>query len=481
MNYRLILRLLGRTLLLLAACLLLPLLVSLYYGENPAPFLLSLLIVLLLALPLLTLRAESAIFDLEGFVIVAAIWLCFCLFGALPFFFSGYFDSFIDCLFEITSGFTTTGASILTDIESLPRGILFWRSFSSWLGGMGVLLFTLAFLPKTGERTHALMRAESPGPVKTKLVPKTAESSQILYTIYIALTLAEIIALLIAGMPLYEATVHSFATVCTGGFSTMNLSVASFDSPAIENIITVFMLLSGVNFSVYFLVLTKRFASIFKSDELRCYLGITLSAVALIFLNLYFSTEGDFAVGDTLRDVFFQVASIITTTGFSTADFNVWPEFSRIILLLLMVMGGCAGSTAGGIKVARALLLTRCIHRNFIKMSHPRVFKLVKLDRQAVEERTLQQLYAFFACYCLIMGLSVLVIALDNFSFETTVTAVFAAIGNIGPGFDMVGPLGNFSEFSGLSKLLLSLCMLIGRLEIFPILLFLAPSTWKRF
>lgn len=482
MNYKLILRTLGLTLLLEAACLFIPMLVAFFYRENPVPFAITILLLLVIGFPMVLIKTNSQFFDQEGFVVVALIWVLFCFFGALPFYFSGCFNSFIDCIFEVTSGFTTTGASILTEVESLPHGILFWRSFSSWLGGMGVLIFTLAFLPKTGERTHALVRAESPGPVTSKLVPQTAKSSKILYTIYIILTLAEILCLCLAGMPVFDSILHSFATICTGGFSIRNLSIGAYGSPSIEIIVTIFMLLSALNFAMYFLLITRRFVSILKSDELRYFWLIVAGAIALIMVNII-STSGmvNGSFGDTLRQVSFQVASIITTTGFATTDFNYWPQFSHIILLLLMVVGGCAGSTAGGIKVSRALLLSRCIHRDLRKISHPRAVKVVKLDGNAVDEGTLARVFSFFTCYAFIVSFSFLILSLDNFSFQTTISAVFACIGNIGPGFDMVGPMGNFSAFSGLSKLLLSLCMLIGRLEIFPVIILFTPSTWKRF
>lgn len=482
MNYKLILRMLGRTLLVEAACLLLPLFVSLYYGEDPLPFVFTILILGLVSLPMSFIQTNTQIYSQEGYVVVAAIWVLFCIFGSLPFLFSGYFGGWINSLFEITSGFTTTGASLLTDIESLPRGILFWRSFSSWMGGMGVLIFTLAFLPNSGERTHNLVRAESPGPVTTKLVPKTAQSSKILYTIYIILTVSEILLLRFAGMRWYDAFVHSFATICTGGFSIRNLSIGAYASPACEIIVTVFMLLASINFAVFFLLVTRRFKSFLRSDELRYFLGIVIIATGLITLNLILvptSIETG-SLGELIRHALFQVSSIITTTGFSTADFNQWPEFSRILLVLLMVIGGCAGSTAGGIKVSRFLLLTRCIRRDLRKISHPRAVKVVKLDGNAVDESTLERVFTFFSCYAFILAIACLMISLDNFSFATSITSVIACISNIGPGLDMVGPMGNYAAFSDLSKCVLTLCMLIGRLEIFPILLFLTPTTWKR-
>lgn len=482
MNYKLILRMLGRTLLIEAAALLLPLLVSLYYGETPLPFVYPILLLCIIGLPLAFIKTKTQIYDQEGFVIVALIWLLFCVFGSLPFFFSGYFNNWTNCFFEITSGFTTTGASILTNVEILPKGILFWRSFSSWMGGMGVLIFTLALLPNTGERTHNLVRAESPGPIKSKLVPKTADTSKILYSFYIALTILEILCLRLAGMPWFDSTVHTFATVCTGGFSIKNASIGAYGSPAVEIIITIFMLLSSLNFAVFFLLVTKRFKAIIHSDELRYFLGIVAIATGFITINLILipgSIETGH-LGDTIRHAFFQVATIISTTGFSSVDFNLWPTFPQLILVMLMIIGGCAGSTSGGIKVSRFLLLIRHIRRDIRKISHPRAVKVVKLDGNVVDELTLERVSTFFACYAFILALTCLIASLDNFSFTTTVTAVIASIGNVGPGLDLVGPMGNYSGFSHLSKIALSLCMLVGRLEIFPILILLTPSTWKR-
>ncbi len=481
MNYQLILRMVGRTLLLKSACLLLPLFTALYYGETILPFLYTIAIILVVAIPLSVLKSNSQFFAKEGFVIVASIWVLFCLFGSLPLYFSGHFNSYVDCLFEITSGFTTTGASILTDIEALPRGILLWRSFSSWLGGMGVLILTLAFLPNAGKRAHNIMQAESPGPVKNKFVPKTSSSSKILYSIYVILTVAEIVALCIAGMPAYDSIVHSFATICTGGFSIKNTSIGAYNSATFDTIISIFIVLSAINFSYYFLLVTKRVRSVLSSDELRTFIGILFVSITLITINLFVSSHDitQQGLGTTLRYVSFQVFSIASTTGFSTADFNLWPQFSRILLLILMVIGGCAGSTAGGIKVSRFLLLSRSISRDLKKLSHPRSLKVVKLDGKVVDDPTIERVLVFFACHATILAITCLIVSLDNFSFTTTVTAVFASIGNIGPGLDLVGPMGNYATFSDLSKIALSLCMLIGRLEIFPILILFMPSTWR--
>ncbi|MDO4516104.1 MAG: TrkH family potassium uptake protein [Bacillota bacterium] len=477
MNYKLMLRTLGRTLQLEGLCLFLPLGVSLFYREDPRPFLYTILLVLLLGTGLSRLRSKPDFYSREGYAVVGLIWLALGLFGALPFWFSGYFTGYVDCLFETVSGFTTTGASILTDIEALPRGILFWRSFSSWIGGMGVLIFTLAFLPKVGGRTQVLVQAESPGPVSSKLVPKTAQSSQILYLIYIALTALEILCLSLAGMPLYDAAVTTFATVCTGGFSVMNASIAAYGLPACEIIITVFMLLCSLNFAAFFLVLTGRARQALRSDELRFFLIAVLLAVAIIFWNVRPLYD---TLGETLRIVCFQVATIVSTAGFSTADFALWPTLSQLVLVLLMFLGGCAGSTAGGLKCSRVLLMLRGGLRTLRRLSHPREVKVVKLDGKAVDEGTLSTVFVFFSLYCLTLGATAALVALDGESLTTSFTAALACLSNVGPGLDAVGPTGNFAAFSPLSKVGLTLSMLIGRLEIFPILILMLPSTWKR-
>ena len=477
MNYKLMLRTLGRTLQLEALCLLLPLVVCLIYREDPKPFLYTIGLVGLLGSLLVRLRARPDFFSREGFAVVGLIWVFLSLFGALPFWFSGEFASFADCFFEIVSGFTTTGASILTEVESLPRGILFWRSFSSWIGGMGVLIFTLAFLPKVGGRTQVLVQAEATGPVSNKLVPKTALSARILYLIYISLTLLEILALCLAGMPFYDAVVNTFATVCTGGFSVRNLSIASYGLPVCEVIITVFMLLCSLNFAVFFLVLTGRLRQALGSDELRFFLLAVALSSAIVFFNVLPLYE---SAGHALRDTLFQVSSVVSTTGFSTADFALWPTVSQFVLVLLMFLGGCAGSTAGGLKASRVLLLLRCARRSLRRLSHPRAVKVVKLDGKAVDEETLNTVFVFFTCFFLVLGGTCLVVSLDGFSLTTSCSAALACISNSGPGLEAVGPLGNFAAFSSLSKVVLSMAMLVGRLEIFPILILFQPSTWGR-
>ena len=446
-------------------------------GRHPRPFLYTILLAGILGTLLTRLRAKPDFFPREGFAVVGLSWVVLSLFGALPFYFSGTFASFADCFFEIVSGFPTTGRSILTDIESMPRGILFWRSFSSWIGGMGVLIFTLAFLPKVGGRTQVLVQAEATGPVSSKLVPKTAMSSRILYIIYITFTAVETIALRIAGMPWFDAITTTFATVCTGGLSVRNLSIAAYNSPACEIIITVFMLLCSLNFALFFLVLTGRVRQALGSDELKFFLLAVVLAVVIVFGNILPMYD---TAGHAMRDAWFQVASIVSTTGFATTDFALWPVLPQLILLLLMFLGGCAGSTAGGIKASRILLMLRCAHRSLRRLIHPRSVKVVKLDGKPVDEDTLNTVFVFFLCFMGVLGLACLVVCLDGFSLTTSFTATLACLSNTGPGLEAVGPMGNFSAFSTLSKWVLSAAMLIGRLEIFPILILLLPSTWRK-
>ena len=480
MNFRLVFKVTGKTLLVEAAAMILPMLVGLIYGESPRPFLLAILITAAVGGALTLLKSDTKLFAREGFFTVGLIWVLFGVFGALPFHFSGYFNSFVDCLFECISGFTTTGATILSAIEGLPYGILFWRSFTHWLGGMGVLVLTIALLPSLGSRSAFLMQAESPGPIKSKLVPKTAQSSKILYGIYLALTVIMILCLLAAGLPLYDSVVTAFGTAGTGGFAVKNLSIAAYASPAVEVIVTIFMLVFSVNFSMYFLLLCSKWRQVLKSDELRFFIGIVLASGILITVNIYGNYADTMGVGDALRHAFFQVASIISTSGFASTDFNLWPEFSRCLLVCLMFVGACAGSTGGGIKCSRILLMFKSLRRQILQAIHPRAVYVVKLDGQAVEERDLQKTHIFLAAYMLILAVGVLIVSLDNFSFTTTTTAVITCLSNVGPGLDLIGPMGNFSIFSPLSKLLLSLFMIIGRIEIIPILVLFSRNAWKR-
>lgn len=477
MNFRLVFKVTGKALMIEAVSMLIPLMVCLFYQEDPTPFLFTIPLVMIIGFALSLLHSNDHFFPREGFFSVALIWLLMGAFGALPFYFSGFFPSYIDCFFEAVSGFTTTGASILTAVEPLSRGILFWRSFIHWLGGMGVLILTIALLPSLGSRTLHLMKAESPGPVVSKLVPKSSQSSKILYGIYCGMTAIEVIALRIAGMPWYDSIVHSFATAGTGGFSTRNLSIAAYNSPAIEIIITIFMLLFSVNFSLYFLLLCGKVKQVLKSDELRFFLIVVFASIALISINIWNLYP---TVGESIRHAAFQVGSIISTTGFASTDFNQWPEFSRVLLVLLMFIGACAGSTGGAIKCSRVLLLGRCIRREIKQVIHPRVVNVVKLDGRVVDEPALRSVHIFFAAYIFITLGATLLVSVDNNSFGTTFTAVVSCIGNIGPGLELVGPMGNYAFFSPFSKLLLSLCMIIGRLEILPILVLFSGNAWKR-
>ena len=478
MNFKLVFKVTGKTLMLEAAAMVLPMLVGLIYRESPRPFLLAILITAVAGALLSLPKANTKLYARDGFFTVGLIWILFGVFGALPFYFCGYFESYVDCLFECISGFTTTGASILTAVEGLPYGILFWRSFTHWLGGMGVLVLTIALLPSLGARSAFLMQAESPGPIKSKLVPKTAQSSKILYGIYLGLTVIMVFCLLLTGMPLYDSVVNAFATAGTGGFAVKNLSIAAYNSPAAEIVISIFMLLFSVNFTVYFLILCGKWKRAFKSDELRFFLCLVGLSIFVITFNINgFHLNG---LDTSFRQALFQVATIVSTTGFATTDFNLWPELSRCILVLLMFIGACAGSTGGGIKCARVLLLFKSLRQEIRETIHPRSVHVVKLDGQVVEERVLRKTHIFFAAYLLILALGVLLVSLDNYSFTTTSTAVIACLSNIGPGLDLVGPMGNYSFFSDLSKLVLSLCMIIGRIEIFPILVLFSRSAWKR-
>ena len=477
MNIKLVLKLVGRVLLMEAAALAVPLAVALLYRESPAPFLLSIAIVAVFGLALSALPAKQQFFTREGFVAVGLIWIFTGVVGALPFLFSGYFASPVDCIFESCSGFTTTGATILTEIEPLPKGVLFWRAFTHWLGGMGVLVLATAIVPKLGIRSHYLTQAETPGPVFSKLVPKQSQTSKILYAMYCALTGLEVVCLKLAGMPLYDAFIHSFSTAGTGGFSNRNASVGAYDSVPIDIIITVFMLLFSINFAAYFLILTKKWREALQSDELRFFLAVVFGATAVLTVaNLGVYT----GFWESLRYTVFQVASIISTTGFGTTDFVLWPQFSQMIIVLLMFCGACAGSTGGGMKCSRVLLLFRAIRRELHRITHPRSVEVVKLDGKLVSESTLHTLLVFLGAYVMMVFAAALIISLDGCSFTVSFSAALTCVSNVGPGLEMIGPTGNFAAFSPLAKGVMSLCMIIGRLEIFPILVLFSPSTWQR-
>ena len=481
MNYRMIGRIIGQILGLEALFLLPPLVICLADGDEPAVlgFTLSILITsaVYLLLRWLCRNAESGFRAKEGLVCVSLAWMAMSFLGCLPFVLSGAIPDLVDALFETVSGFTTTGASILPVVEGLPRGILFWRSFTHWVGGMGVLVFLLAIVPVSGAGggfTMHLLRAESPGPNVGKLVPRIKQTAKLLYLIYVALTALNLLFLLFGGMPLFDAVCTAFGTAGTGGFGIRNDSLASY-SPYLQNVTTVFMLLFGVNFSCYYLLLMRQFRDVFRDEELRIYLAVVAGSILLITWDL----RGVYAtVGETLRHAAFQVGSIISTTGFATTDFDLWPSFSKAILMILMITGACAGSTAGGLKLARALLLFKTLRRNARQVLHPNRVQVVRNNGQAVPEKVLEHANAYFAAYIIIILLSFLLISLDEFSLTTNFTAVLACFNNVGPGFDGVGPTCSFAAYSGLSKLVLILDMLAGRLEIFPILALFSRGSW---
>ena len=482
MNYKMMGRFIAQTLFVETVFMIPALIISICCGEGMAVrgFLaaMALMIVIQGVLWLLCKSAPNALNAKEGLVCVAISWIVMSLLGCLPFYFSREIPSYIDAFFEIVSGFSTTGASVVGNVEGLSKGIIYWRSFSHWLGGMGVLVFLLALSPGDGKGsgfTMHLMRAESPGPDVGKLVPKMRKTAAILYLIYIAMTIINAVLLILGDMPLFEAVCTAFGTAGTGGFGIRNDSMAGY-SPYIQNVTTVFMLLFGVNFSCYYLILLRQFKSVFKDEELRLYLGIVQGSIVLIVLNLrgFYDT-----LADTIRHAAFQVASIITTTGFATTDFDLWPSFSKAILMGLMIVGACAGSTGGGIKVARVLLIFKSLRRNIRQVMHPKTVQVVRSNGSVVEEKILDNTNAYLAAYVIILVLSVLVISLDGYSMTTNISAVFACFNNIGPGLEAVGPTCNFSGFSVLSKLVLIVDMLAGRLEIFPILVLLSRSTWR--
>ena len=483
MNYRAVLRYLGQVLAIEALFMVPALLFSLYYGEPQAIRAFGLTIVLTFGVGFLLsrLKLRDSIYAREGFVIVALSWMAMSFFGALPFWFSGAIPRFVDCWFETVSGFTTTGSTILTEIEGMDNGLLYWRSFTHWLGGMGVLVFLLAIVPLArgnGDALH-LLRAESPGPAPGKMTPTIRQTSRALYGIYVVLTVVEIVLLLLGGMPAFDAVNNALATAGTGGFAIKNASIAAYPSPYIHLVIGVFMALFGVNFNLYYLLLLRNFRSVWKDEELRLYLGLMLGATVFIGLDILPGYQGQGA-GKAFLDSFFQVSSVMTTTGFATADFNLWPQFSRLVLVLLMFFGASAGSTGGGIKISRLLILGKLMMREMRNMLRPRGVHVARMNGKSLEEDTIRGTAAFLVAYCGICGLSMLLISLENFSLETTVTSVIACINNIGPGLDMVGPMGNFSQFSAFSKIVLSLDMLFGRLEIFPMLLLFYPKIWKK-
>ena len=482
MNYKMIGKFLGQMVCIESVFLLPALFISLGCGEWAAVrgLLWALALTALVGAGLLLVcRSAGRLFGpREGMVCVGLSWVVLSILGCLPFVISGAIPRFVDALFETVSGFTTTGSSILSDVEALPKGLLYWRSFTHWVGGMGVLVFLLAIVPASGEKgfTMHLLRAESPGPDVGKLVPKMRHTAMILYMIYIGMTVLNVVFLLVGDMPLFDAVCTAFGTAGTGGFGIRNDSLASY-SIYIQNVTTVFMFLFGVNFSCWYLLLLRQFKGVFADEELKLYVGLAAVSVLAIVCNvrhLYGS------LGETVRHAAFQVSSIMTTTGFATTDFDLWPSFSKGILLMLMVVGACAGSTGGGIKCARVLMLFKILRRNIRQILNPRKVMVVRINGKAADEQVLDNCNAYLAAYVIIIIVAFLLISLDGFSVTTNLSAVLATFNNIGPGLETVGPTCNFFAYSDFSKLVLTLCMLAGRLEIFPILTLFSRSTWTR-
>lgn len=470
---------LGHIALANAGLMLLPAVVSLIYGESCIwSFLISIGISIIAGLMMMVLSkpGTKVIYAKEGFAIVTYGWLLMALIGALPFVISGEIPSYIDAFFETVSGFTTTGASILTAVEDMSKGLLFWRSLTHWIGGMGVLVFVMAVIPNISDRSIHLMRAEMPGPEVGKLRPKARDTAKILYLIYIGLTLLEIVLLLAGGMSLFDSILHAFGTAGTGGFGIKNDSIAGYN-PYLQWVIAIFMLVFSLNFNLYYLILIKKFKAVVKSTELWFFAGVVLLSVVVICANIYSMYSG---IEETLRMATFQVSSIISTTGYATTDFNLWPGLSKAILLLLMIIGGCAGSTAGGLKASRVILLIKSVLREFKKSLHPRSVNVVKMDDKRVDEQIVSGVGTYFAVYSVCMVVIFVLLSIEPFDIETNLSATLACFNNIGPGLAGVGPTSNYSAYSGFSKILLSLAMLLGRLEIFPLILGLNPLIWKK-
>lgn len=479
MNYSIILYVIGWVLNFEAAFMVPACVTGLIYRETETSAL-AVVALFCLAIGLLITKKKPrsmSLYAKEGFVTVALCWVVLSALGALPFVISREIPSYIDALFEVVSGFTTTGSSILPEVEHMPHCLLFWRSFTHWIGGMGVFVFIMAIMPMMGGSTMNLMRAESPGPSVSKLVPRVRDTAKILYGLYVAITVLGVIALCLCGMPLFDSLCTTFGSVGTGGFGIKNNSIGGY-SPLIQNAVTVLMILSGVNYTVYFCLLSKQFKEAFSIEEVRWYFVIILVSALTIAWNirpLYATLE------ETLRYSFFQVGTIITTTGFATTDFNMWPQLSKTILLLLMMIGACAGSTGGGMKVSRVLILFKAIRKELAMMIHPRMVKKIKMDGHNLSHETLRSTNVYMTAYFIVLFVSLLIVSLDEYDLTTNFTAVLATLNNIGPGLELVGPTQNFALFSPLSKCVLMFDMLAGRLELFPMLVIMLPSCWKKY
>lgn len=479
MNTKIVRYILCRMLGVEAALLLVPVLVAVIYQEKCGiVFLIPIVILCLLFFVAGRKRPEHGqIYGKEGMVIVALAWILWSLFGAMPFTLSGYIPSYVDAFFETVSGFTTTGSSIIPDVEVLPHCLLFWRSFTHWIGGMGVLVFVLVVTSLDRKNSMHLMRAEVPGPEKDKLVPKAMSTARILYGMYLTLTVIEMVFLVIGGMNLFDSMIFSFGSAGTGGFSNYADSVAHFNSAYIDGVITVFCALFGVNFALFYFMILGDFKSILKNEELRTYILLIAGATVAIMLNIHSLYP---TIGKSFRYAVFQVVTVITTTGYSTADFAQWPMFSKAVLMMLTVIGACASSTGGGIKVSRLLVGMKCVKREIVQLAHPKSVGIIRIGGKKVSSDVLRTIYIYFIAYVGILIGSVVLVSLDNFDFETTFSAVLTTLGNVGPGMAQVGPMGNFAEFSPLSKLILCFDMLAGRLEIFPFLVLFTAPAWRR-
>lgn len=480
MNYNMIIYILGNLMKVEGCLMVVPLFIAIAKAEN-APmraFITTIVMLWGLGTILTSIKFKNKdIYAREGFVITALSWIVLSFFGAMPFYFSETIPSFIDSFFETVSGFTTTGASILTVIEGLPLSILFWRSFTHWIGGMGVLVFLLAIIPMGGDRSMYIMKAEAPGPLVGKLVPKVKSTAKLLYLIYVFLTIAEILFLIAGGMPVFDSIVSAFSTAGTGGYSIKNASIAAYNSAYIEYIIAIFMMIFGINFNLFYLLLMKDFINVFKNEELRYYLGIIAVATILITINIASMYD---SIEQAFRNAFFQVTALITTTGFVTANFELWPEFSKTILVVIIMIGACGGSTGGGLKVSRLIIVLKMITQELKRMVHPRSINIIKLDGMKIEQETVDSVTSFFVIYIFLIFGSFIIISVDNFDFTTSLTAVMTCVGNVGPGLGGVGPVENFSIFSPFVKMVLCMDMLLGRLEIFPLVMLFSPAVWKK-
>ena len=480
MNFNMIVYLLGHILRIEGLLMMVPTAIAfIYMEEKQAVAFIASTVFCLVAAAVAESREpkNKRIYGREGFIVVALSWIVMSLFGALPYYLSGSIHGLVNCYFETVSGFSTTGASVLLEVERLPNSILFWRAFTQWIGGMGILVFMLAIMPLGDERTMYLMKAEAPGPLVSKLVPKVKSTAKILYTIYIVLTIAEMVLLNMGGMPLFDSILHALSTAGTGGFSMKNASIAAYNSKYFEYVITLFMLLFSINFNLFYLMVIGDFKNVWRNEEFRWFVGIVCVSTILIALNIYQCYP---TMEAAIRHAIFQVAAVLSTTGFVTADFSVWPEFSKTLLFCMLFLGACGSSTAGGIKVSRLLILLKMVLREIRHIIHPRSVNLIKLDGYKIDSEVVRSVASFIVLYLVIILGSLILISLNGFSFSTNITTIMTCISNVGPGIYLQGAVESMAFFSPFSKLVLCMVMLLGRLEIFPIIMLFAPSIWKK-